>query len=107
MDDELSAANGILREKQSQLKSVIDKVNLLEKQFKESQDQLQQLTNDKELCSARLERASQLTESLSEEGVRWKESLIVIQNDLDFILGNICISAAVVGYLGYLLFIIF
>lgn len=47
-----------------------------------------------------MERASQLTENLAEEQIRWKDSLVVIEQDLEVILGNISISAAAVGYLG-------
>lgn len=49
---------------------------------------------------ARLGRASQLTEGLADEQIRWQENVLLLKEQLDVLLGNVFLAAAAVAYHG-------
>ena len=70
----------------------------LEKQYSESKAEKESLDQDIKQTEERLHRASQLTEGLSEEQVRWKDQVVAMISELDVLLGNAFLSAATITF---------
>lgn len=72
---ELDEANKILGRKQKQLADVTAKVTELENLYNKNKMEKEKLDAEITKTEQRLERANQLTEGLSDEQVRWKETV--------------------------------
>lgn len=57
------------------------------------------LQEESDLCTGRLERAGKLTAALGSEKVRWKESVDVLNKDINECVGSVFLAAAFIGYL--------
>jgi len=106
MDQQLATANAALDIKQKvfylqqELDQVIRKVQQLEKSYNESKLEKDNLDDEVKRTEARLGRASQLTEGLADEQVRWQENVQFLKEQLDVLLGNVFLAAASVAYHG-------
>ena len=52
------------------------------------------------LCKKRLVNADILQELLGEEGIRWNENVIQLGKDMECLVGDTFISAALISYCG-------
>lgn len=76
-EKELNQVMGLLREKQRQLADVEAMIASLEAKFNEAVSEKQELVNNIELTSNRLNRAGRLNVALGDEQIRWEESVKV------------------------------
>ncbi|EDO42194.1 predicted protein [Nematostella vectensis] len=96
----LAMAKENLRLKQASLNKIQDQLNILQRQYDDSVQQLEELKVKKNLTLARLDRASVLTTALAEEQIRWNTSLEEVAKQCTGLLGDTFVSAAAVTYLG-------
>jgi dynein heavy chain len=96
----LDAANKMLEEKKSEVKKVKDAVADLKARCQEMQDERDHLEFEADRCEKRMGRAEKLLVLLADEGVRWKETVEVLQEDLVKLVGNVFISCACNSYYG-------
>jgi len=96
----LAAANKELKDKQDNLAQVEDQVASLQKQLADTNGEKDRLENEAALTKARLERADILTVGLSDEGVRWRETVSVIRQEIINLTGDVFLSAAAISYYG-------
>ncbi|CAH1791320.1 unnamed protein product [Owenia fusiformis] len=98
--DALKLAQDNLAQKQASLAKITEHLQLLQQQYQDSVNQRESLKERKKLTGMRLERASVLITALSDEKVRWAESV----DDLDFklqgLVGDTLVSSGTVAYLG-------
>lgn len=52
------------------------------------------------LTKARLTRSGKLTSALADERVRWQESIVLFELEINNVVGNVFIGAACVAYYG-------
>lgn len=90
----------ILKQKQSELAEVESKIEELKGTLEEKRKEMQILQDNNDLTAARLNRAARLTSALSDEEVRWKESIKDLSDELWAVPGDVLVSSACVAYLG-------
>jgi dynein heavy chain len=64
------------------------------------QDEKETLESNMERDQARMVRASKLVVLLKDEGVRWKETIVTIQGEIERLVGNVFLSCACISYFG-------
>eukprot|EP00959_Pyramimonas_sp_CCMP1952_P166871 3487616-Pyramimonas_sp.AAC.1 len=89
-----------LNQKKAELKEVEDKVAELNRQLVEMQAKKQQLEEDVDLCSKKLERAEKLISGLGGEKVRWTEVANNLSHDYTNLTGDIMLSSGYIAYMG-------
>lgn len=89
-----------LKKAQDILKDVVQKIDNLEKSFKEANDKKEQLVTDVEQCRARLERAVSLMSGLGGEQVRWTKSCKDLTESYDDLVGDALFAAGAIAYMG-------
>lgn len=100
LNRKLDAANSALKEKQDALQKVIDQVAALQKKLKDTNDEKEKLLNEADLTKARLARADILTVGLADEGVRWRQTVDKIRQDIVNLTGDVFLSSAAISYYG-------
>ncbi len=76
------------------------KLGDLEKRYEDNLTEKDKLENEIKLCASRLERAHDLTEGLTSENERWRETVGVMEQSSQFIEGNTLLACIFVNYLG-------
>jgi dynein heavy chain len=89
-----------LESKQSELRSVEEKVNKLKDECAMTEQKVGTLEKDIKLTMDRVKRAELLLELLSEEGIKWQETVNQIQNYLKFVEVESMLNASVINYQG-------
>ena len=89
-----------LQVKQAELKELQEKLAGLEQQLKDSMVKKEQLENDVDICTQKLERAEKLIGGLGGEKDRWGEAAKNLNEVYNNLTGDMLISAGVIGYLG-------
>uniref|UniRef100_A0A0R3WKD5 Dynein heavy chain 7, axonemal n=1 Tax=Hydatigena taeniaeformis TaxID=6205 RepID=A0A0R3WKD5_HYDTA len=89
-----------LREKQSALKAIEDKIAELQATYDKSVSEKKVLEHNLALTASRLKRAAKLTAALSSEQERWRDSIAVYDVQLGNVVGDVFIAAACVAYYG-------
>ena len=64
------------------------------------QDEKEELEQQMETSTLRMGRAEKLVVLLADEGVRWKETVEVIQFQIIQLVGNVFLSCACISYFG-------
>lgn len=64
------------------------------------QDEKEELEFNMDRSSKRMARAEKLVVLLADEGVRWKETVEVIQGQIERLVGNVFLSCACISYFG-------
>jgi dynein heavy chain len=90
----------VLKQKQSQLADVEGKMELLKNDLDRKQKEMHEIQLRYDLNSKRLTSAGRLTEALSDEEVRWRETVAKLDNDLYTVPGDILVASAFIAYLG-------
>ncbi|KAL1130882.1 hypothetical protein AAG570_012123 [Ranatra chinensis] len=99
-EQELNAILFVLRAKQQKLADVEAQIAKLEATYDASLAEKAKLEDTIALCSARLNRSGRLTSALSDEQLRWEESVKEFGKELHNVTGDVLIAAACVAYLG-------
>ena len=97
---QLSSAMATLNEKQANLQKVQDKVAELESQLNNAMAEKKNLSDQADLCQARLVRAGKLTAALGDEQVNWTNLSASISVQLEKLVGDVFLGAACVAYVG-------
>ena len=100
MSKKLKAANKELEQKQSELAEVKAKVEKMQRECDETMQKKEELLKDIEMTQQRLFRAAKLTELLADEGVRWQEQLLILNDEYEKLVGDVFIASAMMSYLG-------
>ena len=61
-------------------------------------DNMARLKKQKNTCTKRLQNADILSELLGDEGVRWKESVVELNKDIECLVGDTFVSSALISY---------
>lgn len=91
---------GKLAIKQAELKKVQDKVDVLEKDLRETQARKKQLEEEVDDCTQKLERAQKLIGGLGGEKVRWSETAASLKDVYTNLTGDVLVSSGMIAYLG-------
>ncbi|XP_055488365.1 LOW QUALITY PROTEIN: dynein axonemal heavy chain 6-like [Leucoraja erinacea] len=97
---ELDATLTTLKEKQNKLRQLDLQLEDLQEQYDNMIEEKEELARTMALTQARLERAGKLTAALGDEQIRWQESIILFEDEISNIIGNVFIAAACVAYYG-------
>lgn len=100
MNTVLAEANAKLAAKQHELFKVLESVRTLKEKCDATLAEKQRLVDESELTQARLQRAEKLTVGLSDERIRWKNSIGQLKEEGKAVVGNSFLAAACVSYLG-------
>merc|ERR1719253_145655 len=100
MNAQLASANATLKEKQDGLREVEEQVASLQKQLKDTVDEKERLQNEAAVTKGRLQRADVLTMGLADEGVRWRETVGTIRQEIINLTGDVFLSSAAISYYG-------
>jgi dynein heavy chain len=94
------AAETMLAGKKAELQKVLDALEELNQALAAALQKKEDLQNQVDDCSAKLQRASQLINGLGGERVRWTENSASLQLQYDNIVGDIVLASGFVAYLG-------
>ncbi|XP_072373357.1 dynein axonemal heavy chain 6 [Scyliorhinus torazame] len=97
---ELDATLATLKEKQNKLRQLDQRLEELQEMYDSSVGEKEELAQTMELTQARLVRAGKLTAALGDEQIRWQESIVLFEQEISNIIGNVFIAAACVAYYG-------
>ena len=99
-EDQLAATTAELNEKKRSLQEVLDRVALLQRTLKDTQDKKADLEAQADRAKKQLVRAGQLIGGLGGEKVRWQESAASLNASLTNLVGDMCLAAGFLSYLG-------
>ncbi|RZC36870.1 DHC N2, MT and/or AAA 6 domain containing protein [Asbolus verrucosus] len=97
---EYGATMAILNEKKEQVTRIEQKLADLNLLLEDATRKQQKLQRNVDICKKKLNRAQKLIGGLSEEKIRWTNAVDQLQNQYDWLPGDILMSSAVVAYLG-------
>ena len=89
-----------LKIKKDQLQEVLDNVASLQKLLKETEDKKAELEAQADKAKQQLVRAGKLIGGLGGEKVRWQESAVTLNASLTNLVGDMCLAAGCLAYLG-------
>jgi dynein heavy chain len=102
--EEMNAALAVtmkeLKEKQDQVKIILDKVALLQKTADETLAEKNRLQGESDTTAKRLVRAEKLTNGLNSEGERWKQNIVTLSKERIDLIGDCFLSCACISYYG-------
>uniref|UniRef100_A0A8D1UYI8 Dynein axonemal heavy chain 1 n=1 Tax=Sus scrofa TaxID=9823 RepID=A0A8D1UYI8_PIG len=98
--DDLEVTQRILEEAKQRLHEVEDGIATMQAKYRECVAKKEELELKCEQCEQRLGRADKLINGLSDERVRWQETVENLQHMLDNIVGDVLVAAGFVAYLG-------
>lgn len=99
-EKELRQVLAILKQKQNQLAEVEAKIQMLKDDLDKKQKEMQDIQDRYDLNSVRLNRAGRLTSALSDEEVRWRETVAELNRELYAVPGDVLVASACIAYLG-------
>ena len=99
-EKKLAGVMAELAEKQAALKKIQDRVAELKASYEASLKKRDDLEDQKNATTLRLERATKLTDGLGDEAVRWSAAADQLEIDLQNLVGNIILAAGCVAYIG-------
>ncbi|XP_053075250.1 dynein axonemal heavy chain 1 isoform X4 [Acinonyx jubatus] len=98
--DDLEVTQRILEEAKQRLREVEDGITTMQTKYRECITKKEELELKCEQCEQRLGRADKLINGLSDEKVRWQETVENLEHTLDNISGDVLLAAGFVAYLG-------
>lgn len=96
----LKKAETELKVKTDMVAAVKAKVAELESSMQKMLDEKEQLEFEMDRSTKRMTRANKLVGLLADEGVRWKNTVENIQDQIDKLVGDVFISCACISYYG-------
>lgn len=100
MKSQLELTTSQLKEKQTLLKTVLDRVALLQKTCDDTVAEKQRLQSESDTTAKRLVRAEKLTSGLNSEGQRWKSNIVSLAEEKTNLIGDCFLSCACISYYG-------
>ncbi|CAE7211449.1 DNAH6 [Symbiodinium sp. KB8] len=100
LNDKLAKANAELKAKQDNLHEVESQVAALQKKLNDTVSEKDRLVAEAQLTKDRLARADILTVGLKDEGIRWRETVASIRQDIINLTGDVFLSSASISYYG-------
>ncbi|XP_008570797.1 PREDICTED: dynein heavy chain 1, axonemal [Galeopterus variegatus] len=98
--DDLEVTQRILEEAKQRLFEVEDGIATMQAKYRECVAKKEELELKCEQCEQRLGRADKLINGLSDEKLRWRETVENLEHMLNNISGNVLVAAGFVAYLG-------
>ncbi|XP_053785531.1 dynein axonemal heavy chain 1 isoform X3 [Desmodus rotundus] len=98
--DDLEVTQKILEEAKQRLQEVEDGIAVMQARYRECVTKKEELELKCEQCEQRLGRADKLISGLSDERVRWQETVENLEHMLENISGDVLVAAGFVAYLG-------
>ncbi|XP_032177365.1 dynein heavy chain 1, axonemal isoform X1 [Mustela erminea] len=98
--DDLDVTQRVLEEAKQRLHEVEDGIATMQTKYRECIAKKEELELKCEQCEQRLGRADKLINGLSDEKVRWQETVENLEHMLDNISGDVLVAAGFVAYLG-------
>lgn len=89
-----------VRKKQEEVQGIKAHIVQMEGELQETQDFIDKLCKDKDLCEIRLLNAEKLLSLLGDEGKRWEQTVKDLEYDQEFFKGNVFLAAASLSYVG-------
>ena len=99
-EDELTVVMAQLATAKAILKEVNDRLAGLEKAFNDSVEKKDSLEKKEASCKIQLVNADKLVGGLGGEETRWRETVEMLKDAYNNILGDVIVSAATISYLG-------
>ena len=96
----LAKTQASLAETQAKLKTVEEKIAKLEEDYEKAVAKKEQLAQQVQDCTVKLERAEKLIGGLGGEKVRWTATVADLDKALINVIGDVVISSGVIGYSG-------
>ena len=96
----LKKSQAILAEKEAEVKKVKDKVAELQANADQLTNDKEELENNMRISSGRMTRAEKLVVLLADEGVRWKETVAILEVEINNLVGDVFLSCASISYFG-------
>ena len=96
----LKKSQAILAEKEAEVKKVKDKVAELQANADQLTNDKEELENNMRISSGRMTRAEKLVVLLADEGVRWKETVGILEVEINNLVGDVFLSCASISYFG-------
>jgi dynein heavy chain len=88
----------------NEVEEVVRKLNAelaqLNKEYQEAETDKQNAINEAERCARRLDLAQRLVKALGSENERWAKSIVVLDEQIKVIVGDVLMSSAFVSYAG-------
>ena len=100
MKEQLAIVSADLAEKRQRLKEVDERIEELERMFREKVNQEEALTMEIDECNKKLERAGKLISGLQGEKIRWTNTVKQYEEEYGLLIGNCLIAAGMVAYAG-------
>jgi dynein heavy chain, axonemal len=100
MKEQLAIVSADLAEKRQKLKEVDDRIEELERMFREKVNQEEALAKEIEECNKKLERAGKLISGLQGEKIRWTNTVKQYEAEYGLLVGNCLVAAGMVAYAG-------
>ncbi|KRX05785.1 P-loop containing nucleoside triphosphate hydrolase [Pseudocohnilembus persalinus] len=89
-----------LKKTESELNAVLSEIKKLEDQHDILKAKQIELQADIDLCEKKLKRAESIIGGLGGEQERWKNTSQILKEQLNYIVGDVVISTAIISYLG-------
>ncbi|KAG5682932.1 hypothetical protein PVAND_012250 [Polypedilum vanderplanki] len=97
---ELNQVMQVLKQKQGQLAEAEEKIQSLRDDLDRKQKEMHEIQMKYDLNNKRLTSAGRLTTALSDEEIRWRETVATLDFNLFAIPGDILVASAYIAYLG-------
>ncbi len=99
-EESLAVTMAELKVKKDGLQVVLDRVAALQKTLKDTEDKKAELEAQANKAKVQLVRAGQLLGGLGGEKIRWNESAVKLNAALTNLVGDMCLAAGCMAYLG-------
>lgn len=98
--EQLEVATIKLNEVQEIVRKLNAELAQLNKEFQEAETDKQNAINEAERCARRLDLAQRLVKALGSENERWAKSIVLLDEQIKVIVGDVLMSSAFVSYAG-------
>ena len=96
----LSTANSILAGVNEHVAGLTTRLRKLTDAYDEANRKKQAAIDEVELGQRRLDLAQRLTGALGSEKVRWADSIVILQSQSAFLIGDVLLASAFISYIG-------
>ncbi len=100
MNEKLGIVRANLAEKRKKLKEVEEKIESLERMFREKKELEQSLQQQIDGCYKKLDRANKIISGLEGEKTRWTATVARLDQEYGLLIGNCLVGAGMVAYAG-------
>ena len=97
---EAEEAKSILDEKLAGVRAAQEKVDVLNENAQKLKDQKQRLESTIKRDEGRMMRAEKLVVLLKDEGIRWTETVKLLEDQINKLIGDVFLSCACISYFG-------